>query len=791
MSNSRIAVLACLATGLIAALMLIPDSVFQPQDPIASLPTADALQSPWPGDEGIPEWLAVPEGPFDPVLTQRVPQGRSLPPANHVVNDYQSEPTGRVQSEVSIAVHEDKVVIGWNDAAKFYGQGTLSGYAYSSDRGDTWVDGGSMPNGSGTDVYGDPSIAVTNAGHWVFASIDLGSPDAVAINHGDFSGGAPVWQPAVKMIDGSAFLDKEYLDYDPATNTLYLSYKNFGSGYLRLTRSTDGGYTWSSPTSVYTGGNANGAYPAAGVDGGVYVSWVDPLGSGNANMYVRYSPNGGQSWDPLVSVSVTEPGSGGVPRCFNRSFNVNFPSMGVIKTDGPLRGRACMIWTDGAPGRYNAFFAYSDDNGQTWSERIQLNDNANAEQSEQFWPQMHVAPDGRITAGWFDRRNETNNNSLCDYYITQSVDGGVTWGPNRRASDLSVAWCGVPADIAPNFGDYNDITSDERSVFAIWSDARMGDPDVLFARFDDRHLLAVTGDLSEAPTPFGGTGVAWFIPNEAELTADPAPEVDSHVQLAVASLGMGLFASPQETDGIFSIGGEALSGTLTLTEQGHTEPGVEGSFSISRSGPSGIDFDFSAVSDPDLGNIIFLPVWTTEAILVGAGPGQVTISGTVRMSTFISQRIFELSGEISLDGAPGVEFDQPHGLSQQARLNLGTALALHTRTLVSDEVVIAVEPISLPPNPYPLATVGVSPNPYRPGSRVRYTLTHPGSGTIRIYDSGGRLVRTIADQYLPSGSHTIPFDGRDNAGRALPSGGYFIQLQTGLLTVNGKLFIVK
>ena len=743
-----------------------------------------------PSVEGIPEWIAVPEGPFDPVLVQPVPQGRSLPPANHVVNDPIGG-SGLVQSEIGIGIHNDEVIIGWNDAGGFSGEVSVSGSGYSADRGDSWIDYGAMPEGANVSVYGDPTPAAFNNGHWIFGSIDLGSPNGVAVNHGDFVGGVISWQPAVKAIDGNAFLDKEYFDHDRFTDTVYLTYKNFGNNTVRLRSSSDNGSTWSTPVTVATTGG-NGAYPAAGVDGEVYVTWASVIFSGNVDLMVRHSPDGGQTWtsNPVV-IDRTSPQSGARPQCFNRSANVIFPSCAVITTDGPYRGRAIVVWTDGSGGTYNCYTSYSDDSGQTWTDPVQLNDNENWETSEQFWPQIHAAPDGRLSVARYDRRNATNNNSLCDTYVTQSVDGGVTWGPNRRASDVSVAWCGVPADISPNFGDYNEVVSDERSVFCTWADARLGDPDVIFARFDDRHLLNVTGDVGEQGiTPVNGDGVAWLIPNEAEIVVDPAPAYDSEAQLAIASLAMSMFASPQETDGIWTIGGNALSGSLTMTKQGTGET-VEGGFTIAQNGPADINFDFDATSDPGLSDINFANIWSAQVVLQGDGPGQVAVSGTVTMSELFLPVVFSLSGTISMDGAPGTVFSNPHGLEMNAKLTVDTAMTLHTRTLVTDDVVVAIEPLELGTNLYPFATVGVSPNPYAVGSRVRYTLSHPGAGEINIYSSTGRLVRNIADQTFTAGTHSFPFDGKDNAGRDLPSGGYFVRLKTDLVHVSGKVFIVR
>ncbi|MBD3161657.1 MAG: hypothetical protein GF346_05375, partial [Candidatus Eisenbacteria bacterium] len=503
---------------------------------------------------GILENLGLPRGPFDPVLQQPASDLLLQPPVNRVVNDPSGEDTGIVQSEVAIAVHGDNVVVGWNDGIGFAGGESVSGYGYSTDRGETWTDAGAVPNGQGTDVFGDPTVVATNDGLWLFMSLDLGSPNGLALNRARFEAGTFELAPAEKYSDNNAFIDKEFLEHDAATDNVYLTY-TIGSGRLAMT--SDGGDTWSTPLTIAGGSNPNGFYPAPGIDGEVYVSWMDPLGQGNARLYVRYSSDSGQSWaGSAVQVTQLGPSSGQPPRCFNRSFNVTFPAMSIDRSDGPNRGRAHFVYTDGAPGGYDVFYTYSDDKGQTWTTPVQLNDNEN--ETEQFWPQVHVGPHGRVSVVWYDRRYSSGNNGLCDFYGVQSVDGGLTWGPNRRFSDTSVTWCSVPANIAPNFGDYVEMTSDDRSVFAVWSDARLGDPDVLFGRIDDRQVLAVTADVPGGREELAGTGTAWFMPNEAELRISPDPDLAADPLLAVPSLALAAFATPAETDGLWQLAGEAL-----------------------------------------------------------------------------------------------------------------------------------------------------------------------------------------------------------------------------------------
>jgi hypothetical protein len=752
--------------------------------PNSAEPTSSILPEAGTVDSKRPINLGIPQGPFDPVLTQLPPPGRALPPTNHRVNNPAGENVSIVQSECTIATRGDTIVVGWNDGIAFVNPAeTVSGYGYSVDRGETWVDGGAVPSGASAAVFGDPTVAVTNSGLWVFVSLDLGNPAGLAINRARFQNGTLTWAPSVKYVDGGG-LDKEFIEYDSATNRLYMSYVGSAG---RLTYSTDEGASWAAPITVASGGSINGFYPAYGVDGEVYVSWLNGLASPSARLMCRYSSDGGVSWaGSAVQVAQLGSNSHRPPQCFNRDFNVTFPSMSVDRSNGPHRGRAYFCYTDGAQGNFDAFVTHSDDKGLTWSSPIRLDDEGNT--SEQFWPQVDASPiDGRVTVGWYDRRNATNNNSLCDYYITQSVDGGTTWGPNRRLSDTSVAWCGVPANIAPNFGDYTELTSDAMSIFGIWSDARGGGPDVYVGRFDDRFQLAVSGTTGQQRSVFDGGGTVWYIPNETDFTIDPVPTLDSPAELMVAALGLGTIASPPETRGVFDIAGESLHGEVSL---GSSLGAVNGTFSVSRNGLNGIDLTFTSVSSPGLDQIQFLPTSQIHATLVPSGPGVVSIYGTVSMSRPIGPLAFSMGGTLHFDGSQAT-LDANQSIEETVTTNLTSTLHMHTRTAVADGVTADVPFISAGTNPPPLATVRATPNPLSPSTRIVYTLTHPSDGSIRIYSVTGRSLRTIAEGHFEMGTHSYPFDGRDDNGRQLPLGGYFIRFETDKVSVAGKLFVVN
>ena len=51
----------------------------------------------------------------------------------------------------------------------------------------------------------------------------------------------------------------------------------------------------------------------------------------------------------------------------------------------------------------------------------------------------------------------------------------------------------------------------------------------------------------------------------------------------------------------------------------------------------------------------------------------------------------------------------------------------------------------------------------------------PREGALVVFDASGRKVRTLASR-APAGCRLFPWDGRDDAGRAMPQGLYFAHL---------------
>jgi hypothetical protein len=101
--------------------------------------------------------------------------------------------------------------------------------------------------------------------------------------------------------------------------------------------------------------------------------------------------------------------------------------------------------------------------------------------------------------------------------------------------------------------------------------------------------------------------------------------------------------------------------------------------------------------------------------------------------------------------------------------------------LVLDDLIdtTTVAPPPPPPPPPTSRALAVTPNPAPGGCVLSFSLAAPATGSIEIFDSGGRRVRLLASGWFAAGANAPGWDGRDDAGRSLPSGFYFARLRLG------------
>ena len=104
------------------------------------------------------------------------------------------------------------------------------------------------------------------------------------------------------------------------------------------------------------------------------------------------------------------------------------------------------------------------------------------------------------------------------------------------------------------------------------------------------------------------------------------------------------------------------------------------------------------------------------------------------------------------------------------------------------QIVTAVEGT---PAPWGSPLLRNYPNPFNPETTVQFRLSHDAQTSLRVYDVHGRLVRTLLDSYLAAGFRTVTWDGKDDGGRPVASGSYFLRLQGGGTYLSRTVNLIK
>jgi hypothetical protein len=72
----------------------------------------------------------------------------------------------------------------------------------------------------------------------------------------------------------------------------------------------------------------------------------------------------------------------------------------------------------------------------------------------------------------------------------------------------------------------------------------------------------------------------------------------------------------------------------------------------------------------------------------------------------------------------------------------------------------------------------LSPNPFRSSTEIQFEVARSDRVTLAVYDIQGRVVNRLQDGVVEPGEHLARWDGRDNYGRAVAPGIYFVRIAT-------------
>jgi hypothetical protein len=165
----------------------------------------------------------------------------------------------------------------------------------------------------------------------------------------------------------------------------------------------------------------------------------------------------------------------------------------------PNNGHLYVAWTDDrnfATNGMDVLYVKSTDRGNTWSpEPMRLSHDPTGVVRDHIIPMLSVGRDSRLHALWMDRRLDAANR-LFDTWYSSSADGGATWEPDVRVSEVSQDLnAGFPPESGNAAGDYWGLDTYLDTVYAAWNDSRTGNQDIFVSK---GHLTTGGG---ATPTP--------------------------------------------------------------------------------------------------------------------------------------------------------------------------------------------------------------------------------------------------------------------------------------------------
>ena len=153
------------------------------------------------------------------------------------------------------------LLVGWNDSKGFTAGFTLSSYAYSTNGGASFTDGGNVPLSSASDqAFGDTGIDTDEKGNWYLNEIYTRtgpSQQNIGVHHGRFNGsGALVWDAPVQAatVNGRIAVNTSTGPVQATTinGSIEANMQTLTSGDVRLT-TVNGSVSAGLPTNI----NAN------------------------------------------------------------------------------------------------------------------------------------------------------------------------------------------------------------------------------------------------------------------------------------------------------------------------------------------------------------------------------------------------------------------------------------------------------------------------------------------------------------------------------------------------------
>ena len=400
------------------------------------------------------------------------------PTCENIIGDAANEPSLAIDP-----TNPNKMAIGWRQFNTISSSFRQAGYGYTTDAGHTWTFPGVIEPGV---FRSDPVLDADANGNFFFNSLTSDAYNNFSCQVFKSEDGGASWGLKQEARGG----DKQWMIADKTESAgrdnhysfWTYAYSSCSPGFF--TRGIFGGLFYENcieiPDNPYWG------TLDVDLDGVLYVGGWSAGNFAVAKSTTARDINMPTTWDTVVSVDLDGYITFGITP--NPGGLAGQTWLAVDKTTGPTSGNIyvlCSVRRKSNIDPLDVMFSRSTDGGLTWSAPVRLNDDTSLT-NWQWFSTMSVAPTGRIDAVWLDTRDNPGT-VLSALYYTCSIDGGLTWSPNKRLSDTFDPHLGWPQQ--NKMGDYFHMISDSGGANLAWAATFNGEEDIYFSWIPENPII--------------------------------------------------------------------------------------------------------------------------------------------------------------------------------------------------------------------------------------------------------------------------------------------------------------
>ena len=230
-------------------------------------------------------------------------------------------------------------------------------------------------------------------------------------------------------------------------NNVYVVWqaKTTGKYQIIFAKSTDGGSTFGTPANI-SNNTGDSSYPKIIADGNdIYIAWSFTITNKDYDILFTKSNDGGNTFGNPANIS-NNLGDSGLPQMSASGNNVY------------------VTWENNNLGNFDVFVARSTDKGNTFASPVDVSKNASPSGAPQI-----IASGKNVIVSWMDKISGN-----YDIMVAKSTDGGSTFGKPVNVSNT------------PKDSGYQQMTMSGNNVYVVWTET-ISDKnyDVFFAKSTD------------------------------------------------------------------------------------------------------------------------------------------------------------------------------------------------------------------------------------------------------------------------------------------------------------------